>query len=179
MTKIKTYVVMISKNFPAIHPKKGQPTNFMGRIKNTFADESGISIEINESGGNVSAVFQTKIHTIRSNYELWSKRIAEVSAGNAILSLRQWTGSPYNFKRDGSKPVEFLRLTAEDGVGIQLLKFCEGSAYIFENGRAETHVFIEKLSLGDGLSVEDFKAWFKNYELDKPMAILHFTKFRY
>jgi hypothetical protein len=39
--------------------------------------------------------------------------------------------------------------------------------------------YYNELSKNDGLSLPDFKAWFKNYDLSEPMAIIHFTKFRY
>ncbi len=35
------------------------------------------------------------------------------------------------------------------------------------------------LARNDGLSLEDWEAWFKDYDLSKPMAIIHFTPFRY
>jgi hypothetical protein len=35
------------------------------------------------------------------------------------------------------------------------------------------------LSKNDGLSLKDFKDWFKGYDLSKPMTVIHFTKFRY
>lgn len=31
----------------------------------------------------------------------------------------------------------------------------------------------------DGLSLSDWREWFKGYDLTKPMAIIHFTPFRY
>ena len=31
----------------------------------------------------------------------------------------------------------------------------------------------------DGLSFEDWEDWFRGYDLSKPLAIIHFTKFRY
>jgi hypothetical protein len=40
-------------------------------------------------------------------------------------------------------------------------------------------VNIDKLSKNDGLSLPDFKAWFMGYDLNEPMAIIHFTTFRY
>ena len=36
-----------------------------------------------------------------------------------------------------------------------------------------------EIALNDGLSFEDWENWFKNYDLAQPMAIIHFTKFRY
>lgn len=67
----------------------------------------------------------------------------------------------------------------EDGIGIQKLNI-DLSKY------SDIHAFVEKfyidldtLAQNDGLSYEDFEEWFKNYDFSKPMAIIHFTKFRY
>jgi len=38
---------------------------------------------------------------------------------------------------------------------------------------------IRTLAKNDGLSLQDFKDWFKGYDFSKPMAIIHFTRFRY
>ena len=35
------------------------------------------------------------------------------------------------------------------------------------------------LAANDGLSVSDWLAWFKCYDKTKPLAIIHFTDFRY
>lgn len=118
-----------------------------------------------------------KIHTIRANYELWAKRIQEVQAGEAIISLRNWTGKPYK-----SKQLEFMQLAAEDGIGIQKLIKFEGGT-----GWGATHIEDGKLPIyccldfchHDGLNQRDFIDWFKPYKMDKPLAIIHFTKYRY
>jgi hypothetical protein len=99
-----------------------------------------------------------KIHTIRANYDFWKKRIDVINDGLAILSIRRWTGKPYR-----SKQEEIVNL---DKVGIQKL----------DTGQPlNSNLYAE----GDGLSVEDFRSWFLNYDFDKPMAIIHFTEFRY
>lgn len=113
-----------------------------------------------------------KIHTIRANYPLWKKRIAEVERGEACLSIRQWTGKPYR-----SKQVEIARLTKEDGVGIQRLEFVNGKLGLPRIGIVYQRK--NEIALNDGLSFEDWENWFKNYDLAQPMAIIHFTKFRY
>ena len=159
---MKTYVLTLSQHFPATHPKKGQSTLFMEKILH------GI-----------------KVHTIRANYNLCENRIEQVQKGKAILSLRYWTGKPY-----ASKQEEFARLDYHDGVGIQLLEF--GKAY---NPKTEKwdgeydlnlatvddacYVPAEELAINDGLSLKDWRDWFKSYDLSQPMAIIHFTKFRY
>lgn len=35
------------------------------------------------------------------------------------------------------------------------------------------------LANNDGLSLNDWLYWFKDYNYKEPMAIIHFTKFRY
>ena len=117
-------------------------------------------------------IFTPKIHTIRRNYPLWKKRIKEVQDGKAILSLRYWSGKPYN-----SKQVEFAKLDKESGVGIQNLRWmttCTG--LITDSNRLISDT---ELCINDGLSLEDFREWFRKYDLSKPMAIIHFTNFRY
>ena len=80
-----------------------------------------------------------------------------------------------------------MRLGWQDGVGIQKINFgwrgdkqvpvIEGWYMDGENGsKAE-------LAKNDGLSLEDWQEWFKAHEkdtvYDKPLAIIHFTNFRY
>lgn len=112
-----------------------------------------------------------KIHTIRANYPLWENRIKEVQEGKVVLSVRQWTGKPYR-----SKQIEIARLTAKDGVGIQKLEIFDLMRPAKVDGRL---VDLMDLAHNDGLSFSDWYHWFRGYGLSKPMAIIHFTKFRY
>jgi hypothetical protein len=159
MKSKKTYVLTVSRQFMKSHPKSGQETGFVDKI-----------------------LAGKKIHTIRANYEFWKKRIDEVTAGSAILSVRYWSGKPYN-----SKQITIVDLTKEDCVGIQKLTFAPVygiQAKIFTTGERKLIGYkpcfeIDELSKNDGLLVKDFKDWFKGYDLSQPMAIIHFTKFRY
>lgn len=156
---MKTYVLTLSKAFPATHPRKGEPTG--------FRDKFLAAIKQLEGGWS-------KLHTIRANYTLWEKRIAEIQRGEAVLSVRQWAGKPY-----ASKQELIANLTKDDGVGIQWLTlldildddFCLICSKPFKN--------LKLLAKNDGLSFEDWQQWFKNYDKTKTMAIIHFTKFRY
>lgn len=103
---MKTYVLTVSRHFPAKHPRRGESTFFPARIQNGLGDSHYIQSPT------------SKIHTIRANYDLWKKRIDEVNAGEAVLSLRYWTGKPYN-----SKQQEFARLDKNSGIGVQKLTF--------------------------------------------------------
>ncbi|WP_418988089.1 hypothetical protein [Bacteroides heparinolyticus] len=154
MEKKKTYVLTLSEFFPKTHSKAGMPTNF----KEKFLKKE-------------------KLHTIRANYPLWEKRIKDIQNGNAVLSIRQWEGKPYR-----SKQVEIARLTAEDGVGIQKLSFYkdkDGVPSLKFFGIEGKYIDREVLANNDGLSKEDWQEWFSGYDLSKPLAIIHFTKFRY
>lgn len=153
--KMKTYVITLSRVFPVKHRRAGQETNFKVAVLNAV-----------------------KLHTIRDNYPLWEKRIREVKDGVACISLREWTGKPY-----ASPQSEIRRLTARDGVGLQKLEFGTDS-----DGMANLDLLridgrlidcAGMISKNDGLTREDWRNWFKDYDLSQPLAIIHFTKFRY
>ena len=152
---IKTYVLTISISFPKTHNKSGLPTGFIDKIGRKI-----------------------KKHTIRGNYLLWKKRIDEIQKGNAVLSIRYWTGKPYN-----SKQKEVYVLDKNSGIGVQKLEFHEDKdgvcalKYPIINNHREPDIKI--IAENDGLSYPDFKEWFKGYDLSEPMAIVLFTAERY
>ncbi|WP_373233675.1 hypothetical protein [Parabacteroides sp. D26] len=167
MEKIKTYVLTLSKFFPSTHIRKGEPTS--------FRDAFNAGQVFNR--GSACLYRHPKKHTIRSNYPLWLKRITEVQAGKAVLSVRQWTGKPYR-----SPQEEIAVLTSEDGIGIQKLYF-NGSCYTKDGCIPipmvnKSVISYRKLAKNDGLSAKDWLEWFKDYDTEQ-MAIIHFTKFRY
>ena len=140
---MKKYVLIVSERFPATHKRAGENTNFIQQIKD------GV-----------------KKHTIRGNYDLWKKRIDEIQSGKAYLSVRIWTGKPYN-----SKQKEILQLTE---VGIQKL---ESWYFFYAIDNRELEITNEDLATNDGLCTNDFEHWFRKAEY--PLAIIHFTDFRY
>lgn len=174
--KMKTFVITVSKTFPATHKRKGEPTYFPYKIINQKVSEGILtdSVSLEMAGFCREYGVCTKIHTIRANYPFWKKRIEQVQAGEAILSIRYWSGKPYN-----SKQVEICQLGKDDGVGVQGLKFYYKSVYYPRIDNNPLTEALDKLSKNDGLSPEDFKEWFKGYDLTEPLAIIHFTKFRY
>lgn len=152
---MKTYFLTFSLVFPKTHARSGEPTYFREKL-----------------------ITGEKLHTIRANYHLWKKRIDEVNAGEAILSVRYWSGKPYN-----SKQLRIAEFNKDSGVGVQKLGFYDDgdSHYSFENPYTADSfdVYILELAGNDGLSLEDFREWFRKYDLSKPMAIIQLTKFRY
>lgn len=141
---MKTYVLLIAKHFMATHPKAGQPTLF-----------------------NFKIMKNEKIHTIRGNYEFWKKRVDEINAGRAILSVREWSLKPYR------SPQRELRTF--DKLGIQKLEWTYLGWFV---DSLESDLKIKDLANNDGLLLEDFNSWFSKAG-DEEMAIIHFTDFRY
>jgi len=169
--KIKRYRLGVSRTFPTTHPRAGQQTWFVEKI-----NEEGMPISDKPIVGK-------KIHTIRANYPLWEKRMKAVQEGKAVIELFYWEGKPYK-----SLQLVFATLDKGSGCGVQKLIFGYNNDLIeeVENPiilKLEEHTFLNldviQLSANDGLLLEDFKSWFKKYDLSKPMAIIHFTKFRY
>jgi hypothetical protein len=146
---MKTFVLTVSKQFPKTHIKAGEDTGFVQNISKLFSFEN------------------TKIHTIRANYELWNKRAKEINEGKAILSIRYWSGKPYN-----SKQVEICQLC---GIGIEKLEDPTNFVFAPIDGKM---VNWQDIAKNDGLSFEDFCEWFKVRQ-PNPMAVIHFTNFRY
>jgi hypothetical protein len=157
MKGMKTLVITLSKTFPKQHPKAGQPTG--------FADKIQIS----------------KLHTCRQNVEYWSEKIDKLKADGGVLSIRQWSGTPRR------SPQETIVDIPAENIGYSLIEWFlyYHPDYIrcweMENGRKKSYKYInlEELASNDGLSVDDFKSWFKDYDLTKPLIMIHFTKFRY
>lgn len=157
---MKTYVIMLSEKFPKGHKKAGIPTEF-AKLFNIGISTPAYALHLRKR----------KIHTIRANYTLWEQRISEIQAGRAVLSVRRWEGKPYR-----SKQVEIGVLTAKDGVGVQMLKMIALFRPAIINGHK---VELPVLAANDGLSFNDWYEWFKAYDLNKPLAIIHFSEFRY
>lgn len=173
---MKTYVLTVSRVFPCIHKRKGEETGFGQKLQNGILKQSLI--------GNSALIpiipipdDSFKIHTIRANYELWAKRLKEVQEGKAILSIRYWSGKPYN-----SKQVEVCQLNKDSGCGVQDIRFAYWDLnkpwILYDESQSEI-LNISDIAKNDGLSLDDFKEWFRKYDLSKPMAIIHFTSFRY
>ena len=130
---------MVSRFFPAGHPKAGQPTGFVEKI-----------------------LIGKKIHTIRSNWKLWKKRIDEVQNGKAVISLRYWQGKPYR-----SKQVEFKRI-----------EYCNPGLELITASMIRKYTYT--YSYLDGFEEpQDFLDWFSKYPDDEELGIIQFTPFRY
>ncbi|CAM1370419.1 conserved hypothetical protein [Tenacibaculum litopenaei] len=147
---MKTYVLIISENFPKKHKKSGEPTNFIQSIKD-----------------------KTKKHTLRQNYSLWEKRFDEINKGNACLSIRVWTGKPYR-----SSQKEVFNFVNTDGIGLEKYRR-DLSSVVSKSGHRITTFSQAVLAQNDGLEYSDFKDWFKGANILQPLALIHFSGYRY
>lgn len=164
--KIKHYRLPISRTFPITHPKSGQPTYFVEKIRaNNILDE-------------MSLCWEPKLHTCRGKYDRWVKIMQEVQAGKAVIDLYYWDGKPYG---KGVKQVVFATLDKDSRCGVQMLYFSHSVEFprVITEDNSRLSLMPKTIAKNDGLSVVDFKAWFKGADLIGPMAIIHFTSFRY
>jgi hypothetical protein len=179
---MKTHVLLVRRTFPKGHKRAKEETYFVekilselipcGLIDNTEVKRLNINLEVFNK-------CDSKLHTCRKNYEFWEKKIKEVQEDKAVLSLRYWK-NPKGRSLKGNKQIEFARLDRYSGVGIQELKDINNEGILINscvglNFRYDINLVAEK----DGLTLDDFKDWFKNYDLSEPLAIIWFVNKRY
>lgn len=146
---MKKYNLLCARQFPATHPKAGQPTGFAEAIR-----------------------MEQKIHTLRLNYFYWEKIVNQMGAGKACIQLRQWELQPYR------SPQRLLGVYTDWMIGIEKLFRHEGEWWCIDEKDKLHPIDAAQLAKNDGLSLEDFEAWFKSYK-GELIACLHFTPFRY
>lgn len=153
---MKTYVITLSERFPAYHPRRGEDTLFAKHLY--YSTHCDLELK--------------KLHTIRGNYKFWKKRVDEINAGRGVLSVRQWMGKPYF-----SKQFELMQY---DKIGIQKcnVEFYNSFGFItIDKHLRYDGITVLSVCLNDGLSTQDFAAWFKKPIIDG--CILHFSDLRY
>lgn len=143
--KKSTYVLTVSERFPQGHLRAGEETQFISRI-----------------------ISRIKLHTIRENFPLWFKRAEKINRGEAVLSVRCWSGKPYN-----SKQIEMIRFSE---IGVEKLERSLLGWFVNDIDSPYTRADFAR---NDGLSLDDFNSWFKGETFTSPKAIIHFTDFRY
>ena len=153
----KQVLIILSKLFPLYHKRKGQETHFAESLK------SGM-----------------KIHTIRTNYDRWKHNLDKVINGGFKLSIREWSGRPYN-----SRQNEIMSVSGER-VGYQRISMTydpmSDELKVVIDGRRFTD--IERLANNDGLSLDDFKQFIfgATKSTEKQLfqgIIIHLTEYRY
>lgn len=169
--KIKRYRLGFSRKFPKGHPRAGEDTGFIKAILKALNCPDCTPPDIEDYCNGCRT--RKKLHTISSNYPLWEKRMKEVQAGRAVIELFYWEGKPLH---KGAKQIVFATLDKDSGCGVQKL-VCDD--YLYTALIDDIRCSFDNIPQNDGLSHDDFESWFKSYDLSKPFAIIHFTKFRY
>ena len=174
--KIKKYRMSISKVFPAKHPNAGQYTYFREAIESALRDYSVVYDDVYKIDERKIITLMPKYHTIRANYFLWKKRVDEVKEGKAIITVFEWTGKPYR-----NKQKNIFIFTQSSYMDVQKLYFFKNNLYFprVESKNEILSIMPTKLAHNDGLTLDEFEGWFRKYDLSEPMAIIHFTRFRY
>lgn len=135
-------VITFSRYFPKKHPREGQPTFFVEKIWAGLADitdrmQGSVDMDWYEYYNGVP-----KWHTIREGNR-WK-------VGD-FFSPRFWSGKPYRSKQSLiTEPIEIKK--------IWDFKKDEHGFY-FING-SSTSFNMEDVARNDGLSMQDFDAWF-------------------
>lgn len=148
----KKVILTLCKVFPATHSRAEEVTGFEDKLANG-----------------------SKIHTIRYNAkDVWDGRIEGIASGRKYLSVREWTGRPYN-----STQREFARF---ERVGLQHITM----TYNMDDAVPQVWIDnkkipIEVVAANDGLSVSDFVEWFFGSSKSNVFegVVIHFTNFRY
>lgn len=175
---METYTLAFSKIFPEYHIRKGQDTGFREKVKNSLRQIKKMNSDMEEYVYafwyfyRSDDTFKWKIHTIRSDYYSWNEKFEKIKRDDAILSLKEVTGSSYIKQR------KIKNLSIKDNIGIQKLQFHNSLKYFDIDGKASTFP-INLLAFNDGLSFKDWESWFNHYDISKPLAIIHLTEFRY
>lgn len=147
----KKVILTLCKVFPVKHSKAGTPTGFEEKLK------SGL-----------------KKHTIRHNAKgVWDERYKGISSGKKYLSVREWTGRPYN-----SEQREYA---SYDKIGLQHITMTYGTDSVPQIKIDGKKVPVEVVAKNDGLSVDDFVEWIfrENWSNVFEGVVVHFTDFRY
>lgn len=175
--KTITYPIILATRFPAGHCYENQPTLFELKLHLTlecpfrFGQEEPDCL-FRSLHKECKKFCLKKAHTLRGNYKLWEKRFEKINRGEAVLSVRVWEGRPYN-----SPQREIVRLSHKDGIGLQKLTFnTHSSNYVFVGDKPVTYT---QLAQNDGLSFLAWCSWFSSWVATEPLAVIHFTPFRY
>lgn len=153
----KKIILALSKVFPVTHSRRGEPTGFAEKLAS-----------------------REKIHTIRSNYDMWKLNAEKMERGTFYLSVRQWSGKPYH-----SPQVEIMRIN--NAIGMQPIEIYYHADNDTMTAKIDGKEWLDadcyEIAKNDGLSTQDFKECFfgKSPHEDKVFkgGIIHFTDFRY
>lgn len=162
MSRIRT----LSRVFMKGHPRAGSPTHFYEKVLN--------SLQVNYRHPNIASYLvdlnlgkeleiSSFLFDSDINYKIEDAKPHTIRMGRHFkpvdeLTLGVWSGSLYNYNKDGSK---IIKLWAGEirAVNIEIYRGIHQPLIISQD---EVVLDIDMVAKNDGLSTEDFKAWFMN-----------------
>ena len=154
-------VITFSTHFPIYHPKAGQPTFFVEKILAGLSDRHYPDFKIPKEFKNYDWYEYyncnlQKHHTIRAGHR-WK-------VGDKF-SPRIWSGKPYRSKQIIIAPDIEIKKVWDFEIEVDKDYICvliDKWALYEENSRMVTQVdALMTFAKNDGLSLQDFKDWFK------------------
>lgn len=150
-------VITFSTRFPSYHPRKGEQTHFVEKIWNSLPNHYDLD-KLNPGKKKEVELFW---QALQMNYRMFGPKLHTIRAGHRWkagdkFSPRVWSGKPYHSKQIIIAPDMEVKKVWE-------FEIIDGSPYLFGVKVPQTDAFrfVGKLAANDGLSFEDFLAWFK------------------
>ncbi len=150
-------VIIFSRTFPAYHPRKGEHTFFVEKFLKGFEKENWYADNLYDVGQKLGFPYadvflnrvdsmQPKNHTIRAGHR-WK-------VGDKF-SPRIWSGKPYRSKQIVIAPdIEIKNVWDFKLIGGHC--FTSWKEYLNDDD-------LKIIAKNDGLSLDDFIAWFNNF----------------
>lgn len=155
-------VITFSRVFPSYHQRKGEPTNFIRSIwegldlLNLLHTLDDSLLEDETESFYRKNQYNPKYHTIRAGNR-WK-------VGD-WFSPRVWSGRPYNSKQIVIAPDIQIKRVFDFKIEIDNDYICvliDDYPFYEENKNLVTQIdALETLAQNDGLSISDFKNWFR------------------
>jgi hypothetical protein len=131
-------VLILSQVFPTYHPRAGQLTGFVHKFLSSLPSKKETAVLFGFDLGLIP-----KKHTIRSGNRF--------KPGD-FFSPRIWLGKPYRSKQ--------IKLVPDVEV-LKTYKFEIINGIIYLNDIIVPHGIVKHIAMNDGLTMDDFYAWFQ------------------
>lgn len=157
-------VITFSRRFPVKHPKAGQPTHFVEKIQLSLYNQKLISLsKASEIAAEMGIESMQYIDAAREHFKTILPKGHTIRNGHRFkvgdkFSPRVWSGRPYASKQVVIGPDIEVRKTWDITIYVDYFGPLGLQATI--TIACQPFYDIEKLAQNDGLSVEDFLAWF-------------------
>lgn len=149
-------VIIFSRTFPSYHPRKGEPTYFVEKIlkglpHTGMQEPNGIEIDL---GMIIEA--HTKYHTIRAGHRWKEGDWFSPKVWGDDINPKSGRKGPYH-----SKQIQFAPDIQIKKVWDFEISGNDGKFFIYQSPFTSKGIFVNEVANNDGLTVDDFKSWFR------------------